>query len=365
MLFYFSIFSFFAFASICEIYLVKKKKDILLIYYQFLLFIFILATFKARGLGTDTPAYEQFFISRVKFFQPGEFEFLFARLNELIKLTTNSYVLLLAIQAVTIYKLQNIVVKRWSIYPLTSLFYMWAINADYLYFVRQIVACYILFYSIFYIADRKFMKFLFLIVIATGIHIASVFFIPAYFIWKWKPRKSTYIIIFVIFVIGFPLFFGKVLQALITALHFPPIIQKKIETYFIKPTEFAKNMFSLVKGMINQCFLLFILLLDFNKYKKIQKDFVGLFNIAWSGSIIFCSMLQIHIQIARFAYPYLLVYMVLLPAIIRVKCRNKNTGGLFFIIILYYLGFRHLSFTLTSAPKTPFYFVDPSQKLGY
>lgn len=365
MLFYFTFFILLALCSIVEVYFSKNKKDVWLIYYHFLIVIFLLATFKARGLGTDMAAYENFFKTRERLFQPSEFEFLFARFNEIVKLATNSYVLLLAIQAMIIYKLQDCVVKRWSIYPLTSLFYMWAINADYIYFVRQIVACYILFYSIFFIADRKFFKFILLVILATSIHISSVVFLPAYSIWKWKPRKTTYIILFSICVLFLPILFGKIIQVVIIALHFPAIIQQKVEIYFVNPTEYAKNLLALVKGIINQGFLLFVLLLDFNKYKRIQKDFVGLFNIAWLGAVIFCSALPIHIQIARFAYSYMLVYMILLPAIAKVRFNNKNTGLLSFIIILYYLGFRQLSFVLTSAPETLYHFVDSSQKLGY
>lgn len=344
MIFYFSIFVLFTVLSILEIYLFKRK-DSYYIYFQLVLMLFFLAALKARGLGMDSANYEGYFETITHIGDDRGFEFLYARLNQFVKfvLNWNNYTGVLIIEAFLIYSIQNDIIQQWSIYPCTSLLYLWAINCCNIFFVRQTVAMLILVHSVRYIIDNKLIKFLLTIVVATLFHRSSVIFIFAWLVWKLNFRRQSYILILIVTTFLFPNMLKTIgLFALRKVLHNAVLIEKA--TYYLE-TSFdfysqSKQLFILVKGFLNQAFLLIFLLIYFNKIEKNQICFKGLFNLCWFGSVIYCSTIQIHIQLARFALPYQFFFMILYSSIGHQLFRKRGSGFLYFLLFTLYLFMR-------------------------
>lgn len=354
MIFYFGIFGFFFLCSLLEVYAIQKK-EAYLIFFHLAFFCFLLATFKARGLGTDSSAYEQYFYTRKSFFQPTDMEWLFSRLVEFVRIVFINYTVLLAILSFFLYKFEILIIKKWSVYPITSLFYMWATCCNYVFFVRQIVAMFIIVYAVRYINENRKWRFIITVLIASLIHISSVFFIIAWFIWKIRFTKKQYLILFIIFSFIFPGVLKFLIPRIISIVHFPRIIQHRINIYFINPDQrFQHNFLILIKGLINQAFLLILIFFNYSKLENNQKDFKGWFNLVWFGGIIYCTTIQIHIQLARFSYPYMVGYMILYPSLIKTLCKDKKFGFLFHILLTLYIFLRYFVYLRQNATIIPY-----------
>ena len=70
-------------------------------------------------------------------------------------------------------------------------------------YLRQVLACSICWLSLNYIKDRKLIKFLLFMILATFVHNSAVYFIILYFLprRKYSPRKLAFVM-FVLFLIG-------------------------------------------------------------------------------------------------------------------------------------------------------------------
>lgn len=82
----------------------------------------------------------------------------------------------------------------------TSTFYFISMNL-----VRQAITIAIFFYSIKYIKDRNFKRYLFMILIAASIHVTALIYIPVYFIANKSIKFKNFIITYISLFIGLPL----------------------------------------------------------------------------------------------------------------------------------------------------------------
>jgi hypothetical protein len=173
---------------------IRNFAQMVLLFLPFLQ-IYLLLSFKKTSVGTDTKSYiEGFNLIKTT---PWElilnlkldnlifnFERGFIFLSKSITLITDEFTvyaaIIYAIMIVPLYK----VTKRYSRMPFLSLILF--ITLGFLNFyisgMRQAIAMSLIFLSFNYIVNRKFLKFLLLVMIAALIHKSAVFFIPAYFI---------------------------------------------------------------------------------------------------------------------------------------------------------------------------------------
>lgn len=116
------------------------------------------------------------------------FEIGFKLINKFVLLFTRDYAGLFIVTALLfcffIYKAiySQSINPAFSIFLLvTSGFYFYSMNA-----VRQCIAVAIFFYAVPYIENKKFIKYLFWILLASTIHLVALIFIPVYFIGNLK-----------------------------------------------------------------------------------------------------------------------------------------------------------------------------------
>ena len=118
------------------------------------------------------------------------FEFGYFLLNVLTKSIFDNYTVLLFIYACILFYFHTAGILQFTKYPVTALLISWAMGFAGMYFVRSGIAIAILFFSIKYIQQRKFFKFIFFLILGAMFHRSVFLFIIAYFIFPLKisPR---------------------------------------------------------------------------------------------------------------------------------------------------------------------------------
>lgn len=153
MLFYFLIwFCLFVF-SLLEINNLQKEHSFFL--FAISTFFLFFLSFVRWETGTDWDGYYEYFNHIFYYFQDSDFEFGFARINEIIKLTFGNYTILLFVFSCIIFFFQTKVILKYSPLPLFSLFFLWSISFANVFYIRQTVAIALLFYSTTFLVNKK------------------------------------------------------------------------------------------------------------------------------------------------------------------------------------------------------------------
>lgn len=211
-----------------------KKNIYLLITF---LMLTLLGGLRGSAIGTDTSSYIRIFnnianYNKIEKLFTLDIELGYVFLNRLIaKIGGSSQTLLFATSAIVSYGFlvfiknhsKNIIL---SAFLLFTLFYYYAsFNA-----IRQYIAIAILINSYYYIKNKDFLGFLFIIIFASLFHVTALFFLPLYLfgIIKWN-----YIKIIILIIIFITLYFN--LEHLIVfAIRLFPKYEKYIGTDFLK-----------------------------------------------------------------------------------------------------------------------------------
>ena len=335
MSFYFGIFGILSFFSFIEISGLKaKQREITFI--GFSLFMFVLS-FIRWEVGTDWEAYYSFFQHSIEFGTESEFEWGFSRINEFAKIFFDNYSVLLFILGAILFTFQTSAIYKLSLYPITSLLFLWSVSFGNAMFIRQSIATAILFYSITLIIDRNFWGFMLCIGLAMLFHRTSLIFIPAWWLYRIKIRPLWLWIgigISIVLTAGIKIFIESISGVL------GPIVQAKLDVYLSDSGETFGSETSLIqiiiKGVANKI-LIFIALMLF--YKKIINDYLpyrGLVDIYWFGIILYFSTIGISVAMVRLSFAYDILQIVLVPLIFN-YIQKKESKILIFCIFLIYL----------------------------
>lgn len=176
---------------------IYKKENLaqkVLVFLPFLQVYLILAL-KSQSVGTDTISYLKGFhlIQNTSWnlifnFQIENLVFNFERgfifLTKSISLLTNDFTVYSAIIYMIMMLPLFIIIKKYSAIPFLSLILFISLGFLNFYFsgMRQSIAISLILLSYNFIVERKLLKFILLIAIASLIHQSAIFFIPAYFI---------------------------------------------------------------------------------------------------------------------------------------------------------------------------------------
>lgn len=152
-------------------------------------------------LFESVPTFYWFFSDAQSFFDlPVEWGYLL--LNLFLGNLMDVYEILFFIVASISISAYFLVFRRFSPYPALSLFiYMTVlfIFREYTQ-IRQGVACALALYSVRYVYEQQFKKFLFIIIIAASFHLSALFALSFYFINKisWSRRKIFFVVVMAI-----------------------------------------------------------------------------------------------------------------------------------------------------------------------
>ena len=338
MLFYFLIwFCLFVF-SLLEINNLQKEHSFFL--FAISTFFLFFLSFVRWETGTDWDGYYEYFNHIFYYFQDSDFEFGFARINEIIKLTFGNYTILLFVFSCIIFFFQTKVILKYSPLPLFSLFFLWSISFANVFYIRQTVAIALLFYSTTFLVNKKTWLFFICIYIATLFHSTSFVFVFAYFLFRLRITiKQMFFFLLMSFL--FSIFLVSIFNSILPLVG--GIIQHKLETYLALGEDGGTMTQSslgevLIRGLANKLFIFVLLIYFSSKEMKENLIFRGYLNLYWFGAILYFSMASISIVFVRFSFPYDIVQVILLPLLL--KNVSSNNRYVLYAIISVFLLFR-------------------------
>lgn len=333
--FYFGIFGVLAFFSLVELFGLKRnQRNILFVLFSLGMFCI---SFLRWEVGTDWEAYIVFFDQSVDWFADSEFEWGFARLNELAHIVFGNYSVLLFILGAILFGFQTTAIYKLSPYPVTSLLFLWSVSFGNAMFVRQSIATAILFFSITYIINRKFWKFLLLVGLAMLFHRTSFIFIPAWWIYRMQIKPLWLWIgigISVMLTAGLKIAIESVAGA------FGPIVQAKLDTYLSDSETTFGTAASLtqiiVKGVANKVFVFWGLILMYKKITATSPSYKGLVQLYWFGILLYFSTIGISVALVRLSFAYDILQVILVPTLIQ-YIEDKSFKTIAYTIFVSYL----------------------------
>lgn len=336
MIFYYSILLITGFFSLLEIKNLNKKETIIIFFY-ILLLLYVLS-FIRWETGTDWDTYYSIFLSSFDYTEYNGYEPIFSIINTFANnLTDGNYTFCLFILATILYYFQIKGLYKLSVYPLTSLFLLIGIQFGSVNFVRQTIATAILFYSTYYIQQKKLIPFLSLVLLAFLFHRTSLIFLLAWKLFHMQISRKMMIIL-LIASIGVTTFITLLLNSVLNLLG--PIIQHKLNVYMNDYDAVAGTGFSatetIIKGVLNKCV---ILIFFFTMWEKIigngNNSIRGYLNLYWFGAILYFSLVGINIVFVRFSYVFDLFIIILFPYLFKVIQKDSNRILLWLALFLY------------------------------
>lgn len=334
MSFYYIILSIAGFFSLLEIKRLKRKNAFAL-YALLCIYLYVLS-FIRWETGTDWGTYYTYFTNSSNLGSNSDFEPLFAFINIFANNVSGDYTFCLLIQASILFYFQVKGIHKMSIYPLTSLFMLIGIQFANVNFVRQWIAVMILFCSVNYIQQRKFLYYLILVIIASCIHRTSLIFLLAWWIYHLRLSKKTMVILMCASVI-----FSSVISMAFESIGgmFGEVVQYKLSVYMddfdqTEGTGFSSIM-TIVKGVLNKCLIFFVILFFIDKIEEKYPYSRGYFNLYWFGIILYFSLIGVNIVFVRFSYAFDIMLVVLFPYIFSVVRKNSNKVFIWGVLFMY------------------------------
>lgn len=293
------------------------------VYDIILLLILILVCGLRDGVGTDYGLYK-FYYNNID--QNSRFEIGFRFLIELANKVGISYnTFLILISAITI-TLFYIAIKKYSSKPAASIFFFVALGY-YAYsfnIIRQMLAIAITLYGINYIKEKKFLKYLVLILVASLFHSTALIMIPVYFLLKLKNnRNNNFILLFICAIL--PFLYNTIFTFIVTNFEQYSAYATINEYTYTKP-----GMGTYVIGIVN---LVLFIIFAINRNKLCELENTNdIYLKMLSYSLLFTALSFVNSIAVRGGY-YLSIYLIyLLPNI--GTCLFKRTNKSFEILVI-------------------------------
>lgn len=312
-----------------------KKKNVLALYALLCFFLYVLS-FIRWETGTDWGSYYSYFTNSSNLGSDSNYEPLFAFINIFANDLTGDYTFCLFILSSILFYFQTKGVYKMSIYPLTSLFMLVGIQFANVNYVRQWVAAMILFYSVYYIRQRKLFPYLALVITACLFHRTSFIFLLAWWVYHLHLSKKTMVILMCVCVA-----FSSFISTLFDSIggFFGEVIQYKLSVYMddydgVEDTGFSPFI-TILKGVLNKCVIFFIILFFIDKITEKYPYVRGYFNLYWFGIILYFSLVGVNIIFVRFSYAYDILLVILFPYIFSVIKKNSNKIFVWGVLLVY------------------------------
>ena len=311
------------------------------VFFFVIIFFFFLLSSLRWERGTDWGTYLDFYNSLVSFApEKWYFEWGYSFLNNIVKVLFNSYTVLLSILALILYWLMGTTIYRYSVYPLLALAIWFATSLADIFLVRNTIAIALAIFSVRYIVERNFWKFLCLILIAMLFHKSAFIFLPAYYVYSLKLSRSFIIVgIGVCMVIG--LFFSELILLQVGKLLGAAFEEKVIYNLTTGKEETLGSAYSativLLKGTINRSLILIILLIWMNNERKEDALLNGFINFYIVGLLLFFMTVPLSAAMGRIASYYNIFQLFLFPYVILLGKDRKNRIILYLLVGAYFL----------------------------
>lgn len=334
MTFYYIILSVAGLFSLLEIKKLKRK-DSFVLYAVLCIYLYVLS-FIRWETGTDWNAYYTYFTNSAILRSNSDFEPLFAFINIFANNVFGEYTFCLFILSSILFYFQTRGIYKMSIYPLTSLFMLVGIQFANVNYVRQWVAVMILFYSVYYIQQKKFFPYLACVLVAFLIHRSSLIFLFAWWIYRLRLSKKTMILIMIISVA-----FSSAVSILFNSIGglFGEVVQYKLSVYMddfdqTEGTGFS-SFVTILKGVLNKCLIFFVIVFFMDKIVEKYPYVRGYFNLYWFGVVLYFLLVGVNLVFVRFSYAFDFMLVVLFPYLFSIIQKSSNKTFLWGFLSIY------------------------------
>ncbi len=304
---------------------IRSKKNVFLFISALLLFV--VHCFKEHANFFDLPEYVATFdylvygnIEDASYFMKSEPGWLY--LNKLLASISKNHLILFISHSIVVIYAYMITIKKYSHIPWLSvfLFITGPFNQS-MYVMRQHLSIAICILSIPFILDRKFFRFLLVVLFASTIHYTALVFLPSYFIYLFKFDKKFWLTLSFVGIASF-VFFHEIVN----------YIMSDLEIGYASYAE--KEGTNYTAFLISSCILILLIFsVRFRDLQDIDKLVVQLFFI---GYIISLSGIGVSIT-SRLNMYYTVFNMLVIPlSIVKLKRPFKHLVLIpIFILYLY------------------------------
>ena len=327
--------------------------------------------------GTDWVPYYDYFLISIKNPSASSFEWGYIASNQFIRFFTDNYTVFLTLIALIIFVFQYlcfkdiiqksktvikeknlIATKRPIFYPICSLFVIWSLYFGNVFFVRSTIAYLICFFALVkFGANKKHLRFILLVIVASLFHRTALFFLPASYIYHRRfSRKKMIVLFFAGIILGF-LFLRYIAIHIISLISNPFFDRLALYLQNANSQDYSLGysiVFMILKGSINALLIIVILFYFYKDIKK-NKIILGLFNVYLFGSILYFISLFTDIALARLATPFLMTQIILIPYIFISRKYKNFSKGIMAVFFIVYLGLRfYLNITAYTSEFFPY-----------
>ncbi|MDT2767635.1 EpsG family protein [Globicatella sulfidifaciens] len=343
-LYYFLLMYILCFGFIFKLKLSITKRKTVYLFATFGLF-FLLSALRSSYVGNDTEEYLRVFrnIASSKDFSGylWRFEKGYLYLNKILSyITMNQQIILIITSLIIMYGFARFIFK-YSKSPVLStyLFFTFGYYGMTMNTIRQSIAIVILLYSYDFLRNRRLIKFVLMVIIASLFHRTAIFFLLAVFITKLRYNKKT---LFLFAITSFALYglFEYIFKFMINI--FPTY------TYYVESIYLDGNirMASIINMFVAICVIIIGIMTKYHKTEMYDRELRGLNNPLDGQNYLMLILTGISITFVSFNFnlldrvgDYFLIYMIVyLPnSIIRLKNRELRTIIYYLIIILFFV----------------------------
>lgn len=308
----------------------NSKKKVLLV----LFFIFYLLSFLRWEYGSDWESYYTHF-DAYSWGNLDQHEIIYMIVLLMSKSIINDYTFVLFCFSSILFFFQVKGVSKLSVFPLTTLLVLTGTYFCNVGYVRQYIAVAILFYSLFFIIERRFFPFVVCLFLAFGFHYSALAFFPAYWLFNLKfTRKQLFLFIFVsIFLSTLMSYF---LQGFANVIGIESII-RRTDSYLDQGYDYDDGGMDSKQKIIRACFNRgFVILLGFYllaKERVTNSHLRGFLNLYCFGTILFFMTSPLHVTFTRITWYYDFVQILIIPEIF-LFVKKKQPRFLIFMFLV-------------------------------
>lgn len=294
-------------------------------------------------VGTDYVEYYKYF-SQLNENSTWHMDFLFELMCKFLKYNGFDFQWIYVIMCLIGYGLLMVCISKYSKNYAESYFWYFAfsfMNILSFTLIRQFIATMIVWYAIQYIPQKRFIRYVCLVVVAAGFHMTALIMIPFYFVFDKNIRASIWTVLTCL-VLPINFFYSDILTWLF----------KTFKPSYLNSNYVTKDLELDVPYIVCYLFVALIIILYYRKIKPVETNSingeVGSYNRIFYNSIfcgifliLFCMWLPIF---NRFALYFFVPCIWILPNIFKNESRKSVKIALFLVqaILCFIYMYRYL-----------------------
>lgn len=298
------------------------------------------------NVGTDWYSYIEFFSNIQTYVAHPELNLMergFTYLNYAVASLNLGYTALLSLMAILMIGIKSKVIFEHRQIMMISLFLYYCYYLGDIFGVRQYLAISLTLYSVRYIIDRRFRPFLFLVLIASSIHITAIFFLFSYWIYpiKYSP-KLLYGVLLLALILGFMDIGGFAVDTALNIVGLDSRVGEKLKIYGSDGMDTAQGnpYISFAVGVAKRALFLPLFISCQRFISPLYRSrYTGYLNLLVFGNIIYLLFMISLPVIARLSTGFLLFEIFILGYLV-ISVQNKWFRVLAFLLVALFGAFR-------------------------